>query len=383
MSFCPSCGNNVELEWSYCMQCGTDLSNIGDASSDKSGTAATDDEKDSQKIISDITKQEFKETIRNISPYKFEEIVGDIWDLHNHQVQVSQKAQDRGIDIVAHQGNRKKLIQVKRYAVDNTVGSNEVRKYATLYQQEKDVDLVVIVTASTFTSQAERLANDLQVKTVDSDDLYNMLQERNSEKNNITIPDKETNNEKFSSPEEFMEIYTEFIEVNNKLATSVFQPSSRAAEHDGAEALFAKHGGREQLRFAVEMRNEWVNIINELDNIISEMETFPDRLTHARFSQLISEQVKSMNDLSGAYKKGVMYKDKLINARLNGQPIEPGKITEIDTPDREILDEPSQDVDKIKQEQDTCMAIAAKETDKIGDLSDERTRLIESINERI
>jgi hypothetical protein len=106
--------------------------------------------------------------------YDFEELVADLWDRAGWSTEVTSGSGDRGIDVIAtrtEMTTEKQIIQAKRYSEGNTVGSQDVRNYATLHQQEPDVDSVVIVTTSRFTEQATQLANDLKVKLVDGDSL--------------------------------------------------------------------------------------------------------------------------------------------------------------------------------------------------------------------
>jgi hypothetical protein len=386
MTFCPSCGKEIEIEWDYCMHCGADVTELGDLSSQSSSATDTgnqqSDDEDSQLLL-ELDRAEFKQKIRSMPPYEFENLVGDIWREKGYEVEVSQQSQDKGIDITVQRGGETALIQVKRYAVDNTVGSNEVRKYATLYQQEGDVASVIIITASSFTSQAEELATNLDVEAIDSDDLYETVQDTEIEATVLETSSATQSTEGSSQEEEFINVYEDFSEINTDLAMEVFQASSRAADHDGAEAQFARNGGEEQLRFAVEMRNEWVDIVTTLDELIHKMEPIPERMPQAEFARLISEQIESMRDLSEAYKNGIKYKDKLINSRFESEPLDAGTLSQVDVPNSTILREPTVDIEDLKQDQDVCMTIAAKETGKIGDLSDERKRLIESVKNQM
>lgn len=385
MTFCPSCGKEIESEWDYCMHCGADLTELGDLSSQSSSPTDSGNQQpneDSQ-LLFELDRAEFEQKIRSMPPYEFENLVGDIWRERGYEVEVSQQSQDKGIDITVRRGTETALIQVKRYAADNTVGSNEVRKYATLYQQEGDIASVIIVTASSFTSQAEELATNLDVETVDSGDLYEMTQDTEIEAAILETSSATQSTEDLSQAEQFMNAYKEFSEINTDLATKVFDSTSRAADHDGAEAQFARNGGEEQLRFAIEMRNEWVDIVSTLDELIHKMEPIPERMPQAEFARLISEQIESMRDLSEAYKNGIEYKDKLINSRFEENPLDAGTLSQVDVPNSTILREPTADVESLKQDQDVCMTIAAKETNKIGDLSNERTRLIESVKNQM
>ena len=115
--------------------------------------------------------------VSDISPYEFELVVADLWEDLGWETTVTSQSQDRGIDIVAMKQSpftQKMLIQAKAYDENNKIGSAEVRKYATLYKQEPDVDQVVIVTTSYFTEQAKQLAADLNVKLVDKQDVLEL-----------------------------------------------------------------------------------------------------------------------------------------------------------------------------------------------------------------
>lgn len=382
--FCPACGKNIKENWDYCMQCGEDINSYGLTESEKRNSASENKHKNEQdsphKPNSELNRTEFKSQIQQLSPYDFEDLIGEIWSELGWETEVTKGAQDRGIDVVAQRDDETELIQVKRYAVDNKVGSNEVRKYATLYQQESDADSIALVTASTFTPQAEELASDLDVRAIDSDRLYNYIQNKNINMKTLGEISDDSNGQKpSSSTDDFVEVYKDFMKSNQKLAKDVMNPASNAADYDGAEATFARKGNKEQLRFAIEMRNKWADIVNRLEEIISEMEGIPDMIPQAEFAGLISEQIQSMKDLSKAYQRGLTYKDRLINSRLEDTPINPGELVKVEVPDAEILPEPEEDVEELKQSQDVAMTIATKETGKIGDLSDERRKIIDRI----
>jgi restriction system protein len=113
-----------------------------------------------------------------MDPYEFEELVAELWELQGYETTVRKGSGDRGIDVEAIKKTpfeQKLLIQAKRYTEGNKIGSEEVRNYATLYQQVSDADTVVIVTTSEYTTEAERLARDLNVKIIDSNSLIDMI----------------------------------------------------------------------------------------------------------------------------------------------------------------------------------------------------------------
>ena len=126
-----------------------------------------------------LTLREFKKQVRALDPIEFEHFVGEIWEAQGWDVQVTQASADRGIDIEATRNEtifEKQLIQAKRYSENNSVGSPEIQQYASLKNQERSVDAVVVVTSSYFTKQAKETAQSLNVKTVDADDLYSLYQ---------------------------------------------------------------------------------------------------------------------------------------------------------------------------------------------------------------
>lgn len=124
-----------------------------------------------------LSKRRFLRSIRSMDPYEFEHFVAEVWDKRGYDTTVRSGSGDRGIDVVATRGGEKHLIQVKRYSASNKIGSKIVREYATLYQQVEDADSVVIVTASSFTPQASKLARDLNVEAVDADALFKIVNE--------------------------------------------------------------------------------------------------------------------------------------------------------------------------------------------------------------
>ena len=106
-----------------------------------------------------VTKQQ----LQSMDPYEFEELVADLWKSKGYTTNVRKKSGDKAVDIDAERGGRKEVIQVKRYSDGNKIGSEEVRKYATLYQQT-DANQVVLVTSGQFTNDARKLADDLGVE---------------------------------------------------------------------------------------------------------------------------------------------------------------------------------------------------------------------------
>jgi len=116
--------------------------------------------------------------IQRLDPYEFEKLIAAIWENNGYSTRVHDQSHDKGIDVTATREkpvSEKILIQAKRFKSGNKVGSDEVRRYATLYQQDKDADTIVLATTSTFTRQAQTLAADLDVRTMDKHGLLESL----------------------------------------------------------------------------------------------------------------------------------------------------------------------------------------------------------------
>lgn len=128
--------------------------------------------------MDELSKDEIKRKLQQMDPYKFEELVAELWELQGYQTTVKKGSGDRGIDIEATKQDpvpQKVLIQAKRYTGQNKVGAEEVRNYATLYKQVPDADTVVVVTTNVFTSEGARVGREQRVRTVDLDSLTEMI----------------------------------------------------------------------------------------------------------------------------------------------------------------------------------------------------------------
>jgi len=125
-----------------------------------------------------LSKQEFLRAIQDMDPYRFEKFIAEVWEQRGFETTVRAKNGDRGIDIIAKDGQQKHLLQVKRYNSSNKIGSEDVRKYATLYQQVEDADHVELVTSGNFSDQALQLAGDLSVGTTNGEELFEIVNSR-------------------------------------------------------------------------------------------------------------------------------------------------------------------------------------------------------------
>jgi hypothetical protein len=132
----------------------------------------------------DLNQQELLSQLRQIDEYDFEHLVADVWGQQGWQTTVTSGSKDRGIDVIAEKSSpfrQKHLIQAKRYSAGNKISSPDIQQYSSLRQQEDDVDAVVVVTTSSFTPEAERTAQDLNVKLIDGEELCNIIVDSNSQ----------------------------------------------------------------------------------------------------------------------------------------------------------------------------------------------------------
>ena len=152
-------------------------------------------DRSTQLSSSDISREDFE----SIDPYDFEQLVADVWEAKGYDTTVRSKSGDKGIDVEAEKTGYKEVIQVKRYNVNNKLGSEDVRFYATLYQQEPEANSVVIVTSGEFTKEGRELAEDLKVETLNGSELVNEIQEHNVELSSVVDQEKSNNNGPFDS----------------------------------------------------------------------------------------------------------------------------------------------------------------------------------------
>lgn len=125
------------------------------------------------------TESRVLERLRDMDPYDFEHFVAELWEAEGWQTEVSQASNDKGVDIVASRSDglvdQKVAMQVKRYAEDNRIGRPDMQQYLSLKHQQTDIDAVVVVTTSSFNSNAEEYAAEQNMKLVDGQDLVSRV----------------------------------------------------------------------------------------------------------------------------------------------------------------------------------------------------------------
>lgn len=182
-----------------------------------------------------------KADIQNIDPRTFEKLIAHLWKAKGYDVTLRSKSHDRGVDVEATKTGYKEVIQAKRNSSGN-IGSQIVRKYATLYQQIPTANAVVIAAAGGFTSEATELADDLNVTLFDGDAITRELNDHDVDVTSIglsmdtadqvadTVSDdermaaREAVKDATESLEDFHEIYNDFHEQKDEFTTTGNRP---------------------------------------------------------------------------------------------------------------------------------------------------------------
>lgn len=128
--------------------------------------------------FSDIT-----EKLWGLTPRQFEQFVADVWqERQGWNTEVMDAGPDEGLDVIGEPPNSGPLtaVQCKRYTGGNKVTSSDIREYAALRQQWSDVEGVTVVTTNLFTSNALELADRLDVKCIDREDLVKLIKKYNA-----------------------------------------------------------------------------------------------------------------------------------------------------------------------------------------------------------
>lgn len=120
-----------------------------------------------------------KEDIFNeLSPTDFEKLVGKLYKEIGYEIQLTSKSYDNGIDIIAKKQKKSQkqelLIQCKRYT-KSKIGVSEIRNLLGVVANEKSTK-GVLVTSSTFTNEAKKLAEkNPSIELIDNLDLVKLL----------------------------------------------------------------------------------------------------------------------------------------------------------------------------------------------------------------
>lgn len=116
--------------------------------------------------------------LRSLPPRHFEQFVADVWqERQGWATEVMDEGPDKGLDVIGEppNGGPKTAVQCKRYRDGLKITSEQVREYSALRLQWEDVQGVTIVTTSSFTRDALELAERLDVKCIDGEQLVQLI----------------------------------------------------------------------------------------------------------------------------------------------------------------------------------------------------------------
>ncbi|MFC4989406.1 restriction endonuclease [Saliphagus infecundisoli] len=223
-------------------------------------------------------RSEIFQRLRQMDPYDFEHFVADLWRAQGWETTVSQESVDQGVDIVATKKSpfpQKQVIQVKRYAKDNTIGSPKVQQYSSLRQQEEGADVSVIVTTSSFTRQAEEIAQNLNVKLVDADDIYTLLEETDrfdlvSEYAPLPVESRQEP-VKMNSKTSDTSLQTQTSEISDKLNESGLLSNEKECPSCGEEMT---HSWRKDIVFPAQKCNQCDSVYYVSDDDLTSIDEY-------------------------------------------------------------------------------------------------------------
>ena len=128
-----------------------------------------------------VGKAELLSEVHNLTWQEFEEFVAALWELQGWTTQVTPGRGDEGVDIEATHGvfNVDIEIQTKQNSEENTVGANEVYRYAV--DPGSNALYSVVVTTSSFTRVARSYADQANIVKVDGTRLISLIRQLNAD----------------------------------------------------------------------------------------------------------------------------------------------------------------------------------------------------------
>ncbi len=114
--------------------------------------------------------------LQNVDPMQFERIVHELFSRLGWRVTPTKCSGDGGIDGLLQKGRELWVLQCKRYADSNKVGSPVLRDLLGATVGE-GASLGVLVTTSTFTDDALKWAEGKQLKLISGAELLKMLEQ--------------------------------------------------------------------------------------------------------------------------------------------------------------------------------------------------------------
>jgi len=116
-----------------------------------------------------------QDRLRSLTPDQFEVYLADLWEQQGYVTEQTQASHDYGVDVFAHPQDREQLevIQAKRNKPSNKVGSPKIQQIIGAREQH-NATKAVIVTTSSFTSNAKTVAQQAEVELIDGTDLADL-----------------------------------------------------------------------------------------------------------------------------------------------------------------------------------------------------------------
>lgn len=110
------------------------------------------------------------------NPYEFEKFVAELFGYMGYSTQVTSKSNDGGKDIIMFKDNRKYVVEVKLYDINNKIGREKIQKLHSAMIDSKANGGAFFVTTSDFTKNAEEYAAKYNIKLVNGDKLAKIVQ---------------------------------------------------------------------------------------------------------------------------------------------------------------------------------------------------------------
>lgn len=155
--------------------------------------------------------------IQYIHPHDFEKLVSELYESLGYETELTEQTDDGGVDILVSREEENLAIQAKRYKARNKVSQPQMREYAFLTHDLDEVDRIVVVTTSSFTEGAQKIADRHNVELINGAELVQLIFkteiediaeiyaptvhqiERDSKNSGICLSDKELQEELNSS----------------------------------------------------------------------------------------------------------------------------------------------------------------------------------------
>lgn len=96
--------------------------------------------------INELNNLRFENLI-NLNPYEFECLVGKIYEKLGYKVQVTNKSNDGGRDLIMFKGNDKVIVECKKYGLDNIIGRPIIQKFHSAVITNKAIKGIIITTS--------------------------------------------------------------------------------------------------------------------------------------------------------------------------------------------------------------------------------------------